>query len=186
MADLSMILRNGVQVAAPRKTPVIPLGRWSGTSVASLAADNVFDDSVFSSYQITGQFLPATDSVNFLAVLRSSTPADVSGGLKCGGSYAQLDGATAGVGTNFAALMNAVGSASGGGITAFEMSLHMRNGLRHGFRQQTVVVISGGTRYSIAYSGEFIDTTPRQGIKFSFSSGNIAEGWFEILGIQKQ
>lgn len=186
MADLDVVLRNGGLVGVPRLIAAVPLGRWSGTSVASLTADNVFDDSLYSSYLITGQFRPATNGVNFLAVLRSSAPADVSGGLKMGGAYARLDASSSGVQTNLSVMAASVSSSSGGGIVSYEMRLHMRSGFRHGYNQFATVVQSSGDRYAQWYSGEFIDTTPRQGIKFSFSSGNIAEGWFEILGIKKQ
>lgn len=179
-------MRDGELVASPRVIAAIQLGRWSGTSVSALTADNVFDDTLYSSYLITGQFLPATDNVSFLATLRTGFPSDVGGGLKTGGTFGRLDAAGSGTVSNLAVLSANVGSAAGRGILAFEMHLHVRNGVRHSFSQYNTVVHNSGARYAINYSGEFIDVTPRQGIKFSFSSGNIADGWFEILGIKKQ
>lgn len=176
-------------VAHPVNVPNVPtvaLGRWSGTSVASLTADNVFDDALYSSYIITGQFRPATNAVNFSAVLRSSTPADVGGGMIVGQNFSRMNSSAAG-GNNATVLHGSVSSNSTAGITSFRMTLHMRGStVAHAFALDSTVYQSDNNWYAITAKGLFLDTTPRQGIKFSFSSGNIAEGWFEILGVKKQ
>lgn len=81
-------------------------------------------------------------------------------------------------------LAGSIGSASG--ITAWTMDLQINAGERHGFNQHLVWQTSASTdRYRASYGGEFLDTTPRQGIKFFFSSGNIT-GWYEVIGHLKQ
>lgn len=182
------LLSNGAG-AAPTFQAVsgtsVALGRWSGSAVANLTADNVFDDSLYSSYIIVGGFRPATNGSNFLATLRTSVPADVGGGMLAAGPYGRLD-----VGSQFGDVSNQTNMAptvsSTSGIVLMEIRLQMTSGERHSFFQSLIYAASNGGRYAANYSGEFIDTTLRQGIKFSFSSGNIASGFFEIIGIKKQ
>ncbi len=163
----------------------VPLGRWSGTSAGSAPLDNIFDDSIYSSYTIVGQFLPITNGANLLAVLRTATPADVGGGLLTGGAYGRLDAAGGDATGNKTILAGSVASAAGKGVSGFKMTLLMSSGYRHFFEYMAVYEGSSGPRYSLLYPGEFVDTTPRQGIKFSYSAGNIT-GWYEVTGHKKQ
>lgn len=173
-------------VAKPPLPAWVPLGRESGTSVSHLTFDNIFDDALYSTYRIIGQMRPATDAVSWTANLRTGTPSNVGGGLRCGGAYGRLDAAGSGTIGNNTVLGALIGNAAGAGITSFQFDLHMRDGYRHGFIQSGIHVQTGGARYFISYSGEFLDTTPRQGIRFTFSSGNIADGWIEVEGKRKQ
>src|SRR5690606_11629685 len=164
----------------------VALGRWEVTGAATLTADNVFDDSLYSYYTITGQFRPATNGSDLSAVLRSSVPADVGGGIRIGGAFARLDASGSGTSGPLAVLASSINSTPGNGVTWFQLGLHMRNGSSHGIDLAIRYGTSTGPIYAGQYNGEFVDSTPRQGIKFSFSSGNIAAGWIEIVGHLKQ
>lgn len=176
-------------IAHPVNVPAlagVPLGRWSGTSVAALTADNVFNDSLYSSYVITGQFRPATNGANLTAVLRSSAPADVGGGMIGGQTFSAMTTASQG-GTNSGALNGSVSST--GGVVIGRMLLMMPGTTGqnvHPFIWDSAGYQSNNLWYAYTLRGLFLDGTPRQGIKFSFSSGNIAAGWFEVIGIRKQ
>ena len=174
---------DGKLVGVPIIAPTVPLGRWSGTSAGSAPLDNIFDAALYSHYTIVGQFLPATNGANLLSVLRTATPSDVSGGLKAGGFYGRLDAAGSGGVSNQSNLVPSVSSTSG--ITSMQLHLQMRSGDHHSFFNRIVNASSVAGRYYGDYSGEFLDTTPRQGISFYFSSGNIT-GWYEVIGHKKQ
>ena len=163
----------------------VPLGRWSGTNAGSAPLDNIFDDAIYSHYTIVGQFLPVTNGANLLAVLRTATPADVSGGILVGGAFGRLDAAGSGTEGAVDKVATAVSSASGKGVSGFKMTLIMSSGYRHFFESVVIYQHTSGARYSLIYPGEFVDTTPRQGIKFAFSSGNMT-GWYEVIGHKKQ
>lgn len=185
MADFNLILRDGLQVGAPIIAPAVPLGRWEGTNQGSAVLDNIFDDSLYSYYTIVGQFLPITNGANLSAVLRSSTPSDVGGGLIGGLSYSAMLGVGVS-GYNVTYLLPSVSNLSTGGITAFKMLLYMGSGgLPHSFFLDLTAYLSTSAWYAITVKGAFLDTTARQGIKFYFSSGNIT-GWYEVIGHLKQ
>ena len=146
----------------------------------------MFDDSLYSSYLITGQFRPATSGANFTAVLRSSVPADVGGGIIAGQVFSAM-AVSSSAGNNTTVLHGAVSSTAG--ITFLRMHLVMpapSGHASHSFLLDSAGYQSNNQWYAYTIRGLFVDGTPRQGIKFSFSSGNIANGWFEILGIKKQ
>lgn len=160
------------------------LGRWEGTNVGSLPADNIFDEALYSHYTITGQFRPATNGAIFDGVLRDASPADVGGGCRVSGGFWRLGVGNPG-NTALSTLGPAVGSTTG--LVDWTCELHMRDGERHGVVQTLRYKAPGSADiYRANYSGEFVDTTPRQGIKFFFSSGNIASGWMEIVGHKRQ
>ena len=163
----------------------VPLGRWSGTSAGSAPLDNIFDDALYSHYTIVGQFLPATNGANLSAVLRDATPSDVGGGLIAGQTYSSMATVVAG-GTNNTALQSSVSSTVG--ISSFSMTLYPPGVAAHSHAFETAVTVfqSSGDWYAFRSGGFFGTSTPRQGIKFFFSTGNIASGWFEVTGHKKQ
>ncbi len=166
-----------------RKRTTVPLGRWEETNAGGLVADNIFDDAIYSHYTITGQFLPVTNGAVFQSVLRDGVPADVGGGLRCGGPWARSDESGGAVDTNRSNMVGAVSSTYG--IADFTMNLRM-GAWRHAFSTSVYMRHSDGRPQWSGYAGAFLDSTPRQGIKFYFSSGNIAEGWMEIVGHLRQ
>lgn len=166
---------------------IVPLGRWEGTNVGSLVADNIFDDAVYSHYSIIGQFLPATNNVNLIGVLRDVTPSDISATLAAGQTRARMTGAgvTNSDAVNRPDLIAAVDNSIG--ITSFAGQLLPYSGGAD-IKVDSVSYNSvQASTYHIAGSGKFSGyaETPK-GIKFYFSTGNIAEGWIQIVGHKKQ
>lgn len=166
-----------------------PLGYVEVTNAASMTLDNIFDASKYSHYLITGFALPATNNVTFAPVLRNATPADVSAPVVAGGTMTRLDSTSATFDSGQSTLAGAVANASHGGVT-FTMELILSSSVYHRFFLQTQSTQNGtlGNGLNIqgrTYLGWFADSTPRQGIKFAFSSGNIASGWINVEGVRK-
>jgi len=161
---------------------MVGLGRWKVESETALIADHVFDNSLYSRYELWGQFVPVTNNVRLVATLRDGTPADVSGGVRMGGYFVGLDTTSSGFRSNVTFLTAQVGNVSG--IPAIALALHMRNGDRHSMDGAYRYVAAN--RWAEKIHAEFVDTTLRQGIKFAFDSGNIASGSLEIIGVRRQ
>lgn len=189
MADYDVIQRNGAPALVPRLTAAVPLGRWEVTSGATLTADNVFDASLYSHYTITGAFRPATNAANLTMFLRTATPSNVAGGFTLSQSYVLLNGGrTGGQSGTDNVLAGSLGNTAFHGVEGMDMRLIMGSSgsRRHTYFAQLISGQSTFARYWLTTGGEFQDDVPRQGIRFNFSSGNIAEGWFEIVGHKKQ
>lgn len=166
-----------------------PLGYVSVTNAAAMTLDNIFDDSKYSHYLITGFAVPATNNVTFASILRNATPADVAASIVAGGTMTRLDSTSATFDSGQATIAGAVANASHGGVT-FNMTLILSSAVYHRFFVQTQSTQNGtlGNGLNIqgrTYLGWFADSTLRQGIKFAFSSGNIASGWMNVEGVRK-
>jgi hypothetical protein len=164
----------------------VPLGVFEATSSASLTADNIFDAAEYDHYRLRLEILPATNNVGLVMRLRDGTPADAVTIRRCGAAFVRLD--SAGQGTTSAAgvLTGDVGNGADRTLSA-DIVLHMPGGKpHHGTADMHYVARDTNGTYVFRYGFDFNDTTPRQGIKFDFSSGNVASGRLEIWGIKKQ
>jgi hypothetical protein len=168
--------------------PLEKLGYITVTSAADIKLDNIFDDSLYSHYIIQGFALPATNNVTFAPVLRDATPADVSGGIAAGGIMTRLDSNSATFDFAQTSIAGSVSNTSSGGV-AFEMGLTVQSGTYHRFALRSQATQNGGGAginiQGRHYQGWFVDSTLREGIKFAFSSGNIASGWLSVVGVKK-
>lgn len=188
--DRALMLRAGQPVAV--LPAVVPLGRWqSASAVAALTADNVFDSTLYSAYRITGYFLPVTDNVSLQVGLRTSAPADLAGAFRATGTYYRVDVAGNEAFGPSSAITNNVGhqnpAAPDGGVVLNEFSLTPRPSAGERPALSYDLMWSKTSKYWLVAGGEFQTAAAFAGIKFSFSSGNVAPAsWFQILGIPKQ
>lgn len=174
-------LASRIKIEEDAPAPVlntVPLGRWEGTNLGSLPADNIFDEAIYSHYTITGHFIAATNGANLVASLRDGTPSDVGGGLSGAWQQVAISGGSSSSNSG-SRLIDNVSATEGVKITRMDLMSEVwtLSAIRQG---------SGGALAYYSSGGFFGDTTPRQGIRFYFSSGNIASGWMEIVGHKKQ
>jgi hypothetical protein len=164
---------------------LVPLGTVSVTSAADIKLDNIFDDALYDHYIYSLKILPATDNVSLIAKLRTSAPADAVIIRRCGGVFVQMNGTSSGTVNDSAVIRTAFGNATGSDASGFG-SIVMGNGVTHLITYDFRHIQSVGDTYTFRTSGDFNDTTPRQGIKFEFSSGNVASGTLSVWGVLKQ
>jgi hypothetical protein len=97
-----------------------------------------------------------------------------------------MDSNNTGVFTETGVLIGGASSTAGrnisitGTLRINDGSLHSMTADIHIFNQGTDGV------YCQRYIGDFDDTTFRQGLKFNFSSGNVATGTLSVWGVKKQ
>lgn len=164
------------------------LGEFTATAASTLSCDNIFDESVYDHYIISGYLLPASDNVNCLMDLRTAVPANVGTTWYAGGVYTRVDGGGTPQGaiSSATALGAGVGNGADEGVRIDVGTLKIfASTYRHSFHFPLRVIQYTSTRYSYQYHGEFQDTTARQGITFYFSSGNVATGLIRIWGVKK-
>lgn len=162
-----------------------PLGTVSVTNEADIKLDNIFDSSAFDRYFITLAARPATGGSSLSATLRDSTPADVAVVHNVGFTSAALTVAFSQTAANQTVLESDIGSQVTAGIW-LAMELQMSIFDRHRFMYRGHRGNSSNVPIQFHGGGIFVDTTARQGIKFAFSSGNVAAGTLTVWGIRKQ
>lgn len=172
---------NGVEAGA-NISRVVFLGEFTCTSAATLPCDNIFDAAVYDHYIISGNLIPATDKVSLSWDLRTAVPGNVSATYFVGGSFASSSSS----GSTFASVLSTlVGNSTNEGVFINGITLKINTGYNHNFAVGIITGRYDASRYWYDFGGEFNDTTPRQGIVFSFSSGNIATGLIRIWGVKK-
>jgi hypothetical protein len=165
---------------------LVPLGTVSVTSAADIKLDNIFNNTLYDHYIFSVKILPATDNVILVCKLRNSTPSTVVTVRGVGGAYVRTDSLASGTATRSAGLIESVSNVAGRDLT-MTGKLIMGNGNLHQIAIDAHLNTTGtGGAYFLQYAGDFNDATPRQGILFDFSSGNVASGTLSVWGVKKQ
>lgn len=165
---------------------MVPLGVWEVSSAAALIADHVFDASLYDHYIIRLSILPASSNVSLIARLRDGTPADVVTVRRTAGALVSMVSTDTTLSTNSGTLFGVVSNDSAR-VTEVIMTLMMRAGAPHSaYVDAHRGTAAATTHVAMRSACDWNDTTPRQGIKFDFSSGNVATGRMSIWGVTKQ
>ena len=165
-------------------TPWEPLGTASVSGAAGISLDNIFNAALYSSYVIEFELANATSGATLSFELRDATPASVA--LTQSNAYWRL-GLSASV---FAIAANNVTTIS---PTMSNVDVHdgrlmlwMPGGSRnHRVEFSYLSRNDGGTLQQVSGAGRITDTTPRQGIRFAMSSGNLT-GTLRAWGVRVQ
>lgn len=153
------------------------LGAFTATAAALVAADNIFNDTLYDSYIWELSATPATNNVNLIVYLRNATPANAATVAKTGGYYSGIAtgaGTTSVAGSLNTAMVNTK-PCSFRGTLIFESATN-----NYGFFQGLSPQVAD--TYSLNYGYAFSDTTLRQGIAFGYSAGNVASANLKVWG----
>tara|TARA_A100001201_G_scaffold133690_1_gene120936 strand:+ start:464 stop:1144 length:681 start_codon:yes stop_codon:yes gene_type:complete len=171
------------------------------STVDLLQATTGYDGNTYSKFVVNGRWIrPGTDNVRLYAALYNGTglragtyehagqyyriDASDSGGYSQSEQtdYFELTSGTTGTGTRenvaFEVTVIPGGTGSGTGETP-------TTGVLTWFEYKTWVKYENGASWWVNRQGQFDSTSYVNGIKFYMSSGNIAQGDFELYGIRR-
>jgi len=154
------------------------LGEFTATAAALVAADNIFNDTLYDSYVWELSATPATNNVNIIMYLRNATPANAATVARAGGYYVGITtggaGTTSVAGSITTAMLNTKPCSFRG--TLIFQSATNNYGFFEGLSPQVA------DSYTLNYGYAFTDTTLRQGIAFGYSAGNVASATLKVWG----
>lgn len=171
---------------------MILLASATASSSTSIIFDNVFNPSLYASYELQFQGVySATDNVDLRIQLRSTSPADITSFHRNNELYGRIDSTASG------------NTANAGSTSGWRMSPNWGTtdiNRRGSGAMQIMPIVGEWThmnyrlflysrltlgQYYIAGAGACEGTTAPAGVKIYFSSGNIATGTFQLYGIKK-
>ena len=161
-----------------------PLGTVTASGAAGIALDNIFNSTLYSSYVIEFELSNATNTATLAFELRDATPSSlVLTQTNTGYRIAYIT-------TIFSQLFwnssQISGGLSNGTVHCGRIMLWMPgNSINHRHEFSYASVNDGGTAFQLTGAGRITDSTPRQGIRFAMSSGNLT-GTIRAWGIRVQ
>ena len=176
---------------------LVKLASATASSSSDLTFDNFVDTSIYSSYYIAvDNIIPATNNVGLRVVFRTggASGADKTGTYSRGYAYNYLETSSSNVGaranyTDYGVLADNVGNA-GGSQNAVQAigQFFPGNGTNSTALIQMPLTIrqNGGAVVGYIQNSNFIENLfASTGLKFYFSSGDIASGSIHIFGVKK-
>ena len=184
----SVLVKDGVAHSG-----LVKLASSTASSSSELVFDNFADKDTYSGYKIYFSYLKAaTDNVELRGVFRTSAPADITGTYVGSSAYAFMSTSGAAVSdnqsqTDYFQMMPGVGNQNAETLS-FVAETFLPNGTNGIAEINFLYRLKEQTNNLQAYYhfSRAIDTqTEVKGVRFYFSSGNIASGDVTIYGIKK-
>jgi hypothetical protein len=183
-----LALLDDADAAAQRTTLGVPWELIEALPVSAVVSYARTGLSAYRRLRLTGYAAPVTDGVN--AQLRTSTNAGVSydsGAADYGADLVRsLAGVVAGQTSTFSGCLfnssSSVGNATDEHVWFSWECQEFNKARRCSWHVQSAWYDTAGAYGMMRSSGERQQSTARDAIQFSFSSGNIASGMFELWG----